>query len=95
MVQSPSSSQPVGIDLANVSAFLEENLEGFVGPFTFNLIAGGRSNLTYEVIDSSGARLALRRPPVSHVLPTAHDMTREYRILKALAPVGVPVPTPL
>ncbi len=95
MVQSPSSSQPVGIDIENVSAFLEEQVEGFTRPFTFNLIAGGRSNLTYEVIDATGARLALRRPPVSHVLPTAHDMTREYRILNALSPVGVPVPQPL
>ena len=64
-------------------------------PLSFTLIAGGRSNLTYRVSDASGRDFALRRPPTSHVLPTAHDMSREYRILAALAPLGLPVPTPL
>ncbi len=64
-------------------------------PLSFTLIAGGRSNLTYRVRDATGRDFALRRPPTSHVLPTAHDMSREYRILAALAPLGLPVPTPL
>jgi aminoglycoside phosphotransferase (APT) family kinase protein len=61
---------------------------------SIELIAGGRSNLTYLV--STGAKeLVLRRPPLGHVLPTAHDMTREYRILGGLHDTNVPVPAPL
>jgi aminoglycoside phosphotransferase (APT) family kinase protein len=57
------------------------------------LIAGGRSNLTYR-LDLSQRRLVLRRPPLGHVLPTAHDMAREYRVLTALDGTAVPVPHP-
>jgi aminoglycoside phosphotransferase (APT) family kinase protein len=56
-----------------------------------SLISGGRSNLTYR-LDLTGATLVLRRPPLGHVLPTAHDMSREYRVLSALAGTDVPVP---
>ncbi len=62
---------------------------------TFELIAGGRSNLTYRVVDAEGTAFALRRPPTSHVLPTAHDMVREYTVISALYPLGVPVAQPL
>ena len=55
------------------------------------LIAGGRSNPTYELTDGSRFWI-LRRPPVGHVLPTAHDMSREYRALTALYGTAVPVP---
>ncbi len=58
------------------------------------LIAGGRSNLTYR-LDLDGGRVVLRRPPLGHVLPTAHDMSREYRVLSALNGTQVPVPRPL
>ena len=58
------------------------------------LIAGGRSNLTYR-LGLGDSRLVLRRPPLGHVLPTAHDMTREYRVLTALSGTDIPVPTPL
>lgn len=71
------------------------NVADVEAPFTFSLVAGGRSNLTYRVDDANGRAMALRRPPVSHVLPTAHDMAREHRILGALAPTAVPVPVPL
>jgi aminoglycoside phosphotransferase (APT) family kinase protein len=60
------------------------------------LIAGGRSNLTYLLEPGEGAApLVLRRPPLGHVLPTAHDMSREYRVLSALAGTDVPVPPPV
>jgi aminoglycoside phosphotransferase (APT) family kinase protein len=59
------------------------------------LIAGGRSNLTYRLDFVSAARLVLRRPPLGHVLPTAHDMTREYRVLSALHGTAIPVPAPV
>ena len=58
------------------------------------LISGGRSNLTYR-LDLDGGQIVLRRPPLGHVLPTAHDMSREYRVLSALAGTAVPVPAPL
>jgi aminoglycoside phosphotransferase (APT) family kinase protein len=58
------------------------------------LIAGGKSNLTYRVSSDAG-EVVLRRPPLGHVLPTAHDMAREYRVQTALAGTGVPVPRTL
>jgi aminoglycoside phosphotransferase (APT) family kinase protein len=61
-------------------------------PLTFTLIAGGRSNLTFRVEDAAGHAWALRRPPLHHVLPTAHDMSREYRLMHSLGPAGIPVP---
>ena len=55
------------------------------------LIAGGKSNLTYRV-DSPAGSVVLRRPPLGHVLPTAHDMSREFRVMSALGGTAVPVP---
>ncbi len=55
------------------------------------LISGGKSNLTYRVACDAG-EVILRRPPLGHILPTAHDMGREYRVMTALAGTGVPVP---
>jgi len=78
--------------MPRVSAWLDSNIPGSEGPFEFTLIAGGRSNLTFRVTDAAGHSWALRRPPVSHVLPTAHDMVREHTVLTALLPAGIPVP---
>jgi aminoglycoside phosphotransferase (APT) family kinase protein len=58
------------------------------------LISGGKSNFTYRVTSDAG-EVILRRPPLGHVLPTAHDMAREYRVLTALAHSPVPVPRTL
>jgi aminoglycoside phosphotransferase (APT) family kinase protein len=84
---------PRGIDEQNVSKWFMEHVPEVELPLEFTLIAGGRSNLTFKVDDAAGHRWALRRPPVSHVLPTAHDMSREHRIISALGPAGVPVAT--
>jgi len=84
-----------GIAIGPVSEWLDANIEGATSPYRFDLVAGGRSNLTFRVTDAGGRRYVLRRPPVSHVLPTAHDMGREYRIIKALGPTAVPVPAAL
>ncbi len=84
-----------GINATSVTAWLLDHVEGVQAPFTFELIAGGRSNLTFAVTDAAGRRVVLRRPPMSHVLPTAHDMGREFRIISALRPTPVPVATPL
>lgn len=61
---------------------------------TVELIAGGMSNLTY-VVSSAAGEAVLRRPPTGSVLPTAHDMVREHRVITALAETAVPVPRTL
>ena len=81
-----------GFDVAKVRAWLEANITDVEGPFTVDLIAGGRSNLTFRVVDTNGRTLVLRRPPTGHVLATAHDMAREYRIMTAIGATDVPVP---
>jgi aminoglycoside phosphotransferase (APT) family kinase protein len=80
-----------GIDNERVSAWLAEHIPGAKAPFTFELIAGGHSNLTYRVQGADGSPLVLRRPPLGHVLATAHDMAREHRIIAAVGATGVPV----
>ena len=84
-----------GIDVAPVSRWLEHNIPGAVAPFTFDLIAGGRSNLTFKVAGADGTPFVLRRPPLGHVLATAHDMAREHRIIAAVGTTSVPVPPAL
>ncbi len=84
-----------GINEPAVSNWISSKLPYLAPPFSYELIAGGRSNLTYALSDSAGAKIVLRRPPASHVLPTAHDMTREFRIISALHPTGYPVAVPL
>lgn len=83
-----------GINAANVSRFFRERIAGGDVELEFSLISGGRSNLTYTV-RGGGRTWVLRRPPLGHVLPTAHDMAREYRVLSALADTDVPVARPL
>jgi len=84
-----------GIDRDAVTGWMTSHIADANPPFDFELIAGGRSNLTYRVTDRAGQAFALRRPPVSHVLPTAHDMKREHTVISALGPTGVPVPRTL
>ncbi|MGH9082596.1 MAG: phosphotransferase family protein, partial [Acidimicrobiales bacterium] len=86
------AQEAVGIDPPGVTAWFADHVPGTAPPLSFRLVAGGRSNLTYRVEDAAGHAWALRRPPVSHVLPTAHDMAREHRIISALGPTPVPVP---
>src|SRR4051794_18263180 len=84
-----------GIAQDRVGRWLAEHVAGLAPPFRYALIAGGRSNLTYDVLDADGRHVVLRRPPLGNVLQSAHDMGREHRIIAALAPTPVPVPTPL
>jgi aminoglycoside phosphotransferase (APT) family kinase protein len=81
-----------GIELAGVTAWFEANLAGVRPPLAVRQLPGGRSNLTYRVSDQAGNDWVLRRPPLSGVLPSAHDMGREHRVISALA--GTPVPVP-
>ncbi len=92
MTDTDQTDQIRGVDRGPVTAWFEANAPGVVPPLTFDLIAGGRSNLTYEVRDQASNHWVLRRPPMGHVLATAHDMGREHRIISALAPTDVPVP---
>jgi len=64
-------------------------------PCVWRRLEGGHSNLTYELTDSTGRQFVIRRPPQGELLPKAHDMSREYRIIDALHPVGVPVAEPI
>jgi aminoglycoside phosphotransferase (APT) family kinase protein len=84
----------MGINETNVTSWMVDHVNARA-PLTFELIAGGRSNLTYRVVDADGRTFALRRPPTSHVLPTAHDMVREHTVISALYPLGIPVAQPL
>lgn len=84
-----------GIDREPVTAWLESNVEGAIGPFRFEMIVGGHSNLTYQVTGSDGAEFVLRRPPLTAVLATAHDMAREHRLITAVGRTDVPVPRTL
>ena len=88
-------SEVPGIERAAVERFFAAHVPGAVPPLRFTLISGGRSNLTYRVEDARGSRFVLRRPPLGHVLPTAHDMAREHRVLCALADTDVPVARPI
>lgn len=81
-----------GLDLARFTTWFGGTCPGEIGgPLTGRLIAGGRSNLTYEVSDGTRSWV-VRRPPLGHVLATAHDMGREYRVITALRDTSVPVP---
>ncbi|MEU4656633.1 phosphotransferase family protein [Streptomyces sp. NPDC023723] len=87
-----SPDHPPGLDPDRLRGLLDRERPGLVrGPLTGRLIEGGRSNLTYAVTDGV-SRWVVRRPPLGHVLATAHDMRREHRVISALHPTGVPVP---
>src|SRR5690348_9111764 len=84
-----------GIEADQVGRWLAGRGGGRTGPLGFGLVSGGRSNLTYRVTDAAGTTYALRRPPTGGVLSTAHDVSREWRFISALAPTAVPVPPPV
>lgn len=93
---------PPGLDLSALLPWFQENVAQ-VSEIEAKVIGHGRSNITYAISeanapgdgDAEGDRAqtwVLRRPPLSHVLPTAHDMAREFRVMSALYPTGFPVP---
>jgi len=81
-----------GIDAPNVTDWFATNVPAAVAPLSFERVAGGHSCLTFVVTDATGARFVLRRPPLGHVLATAHDVAREHHIMGGLADTPVPVP---
>jgi aminoglycoside phosphotransferase (APT) family kinase protein len=86
---------PVGVDLDAFARWAAAALPQLRGPFGAQVLTGGRSNITVRMSDADGTDFVLRRPPLHGVLPTAHDMGREYRIIHALGPTPVLVPDAL
>jgi len=82
------------IDEAALGAWLEANVEGFSGPFELSKFPSGQSNPTYRIRAASGD-FVMRRKPFGKLLPSAHAVDREYRLLAALHPLDFPVPEPL
>ena len=78
-------------DVASLEAWMRDHVEGFRGPVTVEQFRGGQSNPTFRVSSPSG-RYVMRRKPAGKLLPSAHAVDREHRIMTALASTGVPVP---
>ncbi|WP_267245871.1 phosphotransferase family protein [Streptomyces sp. PR69] len=90
-----SAPHPPGLDPEELRKVLDRERPGLAeGPLRAELVQGGRSNLTYAVTDGT-SRWVVRRPPLGHVLATAHDMKREHRVISALHSTSVPVPAPV
>lgn len=87
------TTETPGLDLGRLGPWLAANVPGTTGTdLSAKLIAGGKSNLTYAVTDGAHEWI-VRRPPLGHVLATAHDMVREHTVMSALRDTAVPVPT--
>jgi aminoglycoside phosphotransferase (APT) family kinase protein len=82
------------VDEAALGNWLEDNIDSFAGPFTLAKFPSGQSNPTYKITAASG-EYVLRRKPFGKLLPSAHAVDREYRLLAALYPLGFPLPEPL
>lgn len=82
----------IGLDPAAVTGWFGDLGLDITGQLSFDRIGHGQSNLTYLVRDEQGQRWVLRRPPLGHLLASAHDVVREARIMSALADTDVPTP---
>ena len=76
---------------ADLTRWMETHVEGFRGPLTLTRLTGGQSNPTWR-IDAASGRYVLRQKPVGKVLPSAHQVDREFRVMQALGQTDVPVP---
>ncbi len=81
------------LDLDTLGAWMAANVPGYAGPLTYAKFAGGQSNPTYR-LDSPERAYVLRRKPFGPILPSAHAVDREYRVIAGLHPTGFPVPRP-
>jgi aminoglycoside phosphotransferase (APT) family kinase protein len=81
------------LDEAKLTAWMEANVEGFVGPLRQGKFAGGQSNPTYR-IDAASGSYVLRRKPFGNLLPSAHAVDREFKAIAGLYPTGFPVAKP-
>ena len=82
------------LDTGALTAWLRAHVDGVDGPLTYAKFDGGQSNPTYR-LDTPGGSYVLRRKPTGVLLPSAHQVDREYRVIAALHPTGFPVPRPL
>jgi aminoglycoside phosphotransferase (APT) family kinase protein len=89
-----TSTAAHALDLSALSRHLDAAGVPLQGPLRAELISGGRSNLTFLLFDDKSTWV-LRRPPVHGVTPSAHDMSREYRVVSALAGTDIPVARPV
>jgi aminoglycoside phosphotransferase (APT) family kinase protein len=99
MPQLPENLTPVRpahvFDEARLADYMRANVEGFHGPLTVLQFEGGQSNPTFHVSDGNGRMYVLRKKPPGKLLPSAHQVDREYRVIKALSDhTDVPVPKP-
>ncbi len=78
-------------DVAALERFMREHVEGFKGPLAVEQFKGGQSNPTYRLAAGDGKRYVMRRKPPGKLLPSAHAVDREYRVVTALASTGFPV----
>lgn len=81
------------LDVGKLSAWMDAHVEGFAGPLSYAKFAGGQSNPTYK-LDTPGKSYVLRRKPMGDLLPSAHQVDREYAVIAGLHPTGFPVPRP-
>ena len=77
-------------DEAKLAAWMQANVEGYVGPLEVRQFKGGQSNPTYQLV-TPGKKYVLRRKPPGKLLPSAHAVDREYKVITALYPTGFPV----
>jgi len=91
---SGTEEPPAGLtlDVASLGAYMAEKIPGLDREFRVEKFKGGQSNPTYKLIGSNAVYVLRRRPP-GKLLPSAHAIDREFRVMKALGEVGVPVPT--
>ena len=80
-------------DEAALAAWMADHVEGFAGPLTVRQFKGGQSNPTYE-LTTPRQKYVMRRKPPGKLLPSAHAVDREFKVISALHPTGFPVPRP-
>jgi aminoglycoside phosphotransferase (APT) family kinase protein len=85
---------PEGYHVSAVEDWVRTEVPELMPPFRWTRLEGGHSNLTYQIEDAQGQFAVIRRPPQGELLPKAHDMSREWALIKALSSTNVPVPKP-
>jgi aminoglycoside phosphotransferase (APT) family kinase protein len=90
-----TNDQAPGYDIPSVEQWIGNNIAGLSLPLTWKRLEGGHSNLTYLLGDASGNKAVIRRPPLGELLPKAHDMSREWALIRGLGRTPVPVPDAL
>jgi aminoglycoside phosphotransferase (APT) family kinase protein len=87
-------AEPLRFDPAPLEAYLQRKVPGFAGPLAVRQFKGGQSNPTY-LLETPSRKYVLRRKPPGKLLPSAHAVDREFRVIAALAAQGFPVAEPL